>query len=563
MMRHYRAAIICAAVTVVCLVPFANKAFHLDDPLFLWSAKQIQTHPTDFFGFSINWYGGDRPMAEVTKNPPLACYYIALAASLFGWSEVPLHIAFLIPAVLAALGTCCLAGKFCSRPVQASLAAVLTPAFLVSSTNVMCDTMMLAFWVWALFLWIEGIEKNSHWRLSVAAVLVALCALTKYFGITLLPLLLVYSLVRKRRPGVWTLWLLVPVAILAGYQWAMHSLYGHGWVTDVAAYAVEARETDMSTFSLNGLSSLCFLGGCIVTALFYSPLLYSKRVLAGGIVLAILLGIIGFAAKIVPDTGGVKWASLVQAGLMAAAGISILWLTGADLWKSRNAGSLLLLLWVFGTFLFAGFINWTTNARSILPMAPAVGILLMRQIERRNDKPVQQTGQAKQAKQVKQVTPAMPSPVQRAIWPLIPAAIVSLLVCYADYSWADTSRSAAKSIGEQFKDSGRTVWFQGHWGFQYYMEAAGGKPLNMEKLTFMPADVIVTPSNNTNVYELPESSLSLYKVMELTPCQRLATMSGSLGAGFYANSRGLLPYVAGQVETENYRIFALRLRPAR
>jgi 4-amino-4-deoxy-L-arabinose transferase-like glycosyltransferase len=562
-MRDHKAAIVCAAVAVVCLAPFANKAFHMDDPLFLWAAKQIQAHPADFFGFSVNWYGGDRPMAEVTKNPPLACYYIALVTSLLGWGEVPLHGAFLIPAALAALGTYYLATKFCSRPVQASLAAVLTPAFLVSSTNVMCDTMMLAFWVWAVFLWMEGMEKESSLRLSVAVVLVTLCALTKYFGIALLPLLLVYAIVQKRRPGVWTLLLLVPIVILAGYQWVMHSLYGHGWVADVAAYAIETRETDTSAFFLNGLSSLCFLGGCIITALFYSPLLYSKRVLIGGIVLVVLFVFIGFAARVVPDTAGVKWASLVQAGLMAVTGVSILWLTGVDLWKSRNAGSLLLLRWVFGTFIFAGFVNWTTNARSILPMVPAVGILLMRQIERRSGNSVQKAKRVKQTRQVKRAAQAAPPTIRQTVWPLIPAAVVSLLVCYADYSWAGASRSAAAAVCQSFEGTGRTVWFQGHWGFQYYMEAAGGKAINWEDMKFKPVDVIINPSNNTNIYDLPEEAVSLCRVFEFAPCRELATMSGSLGAGFYANSRGLLPYVAGPVERESYRVLTLRLRPAR
>ena len=98
-MRAHNAAIIPAIVTIVCLIPFVNKAFHIDDPLFIWSAKQIQTSPADFYGFSVNWYGWNMPMAEVTKNPPVACYYIALVASLFGWSEVAMHTAFLIPAV--------------------------------------------------------------------------------------------------------------------------------------------------------------------------------------------------------------------------------------------------------------------------------------------------------------------------------------------------------------------------------------------------------------------------------------------------------------------------------
>jgi hypothetical protein len=65
-------ALIHVAIVIIVLVPFANKAFHIDDTLFIAAAKHIQANPTDFYGFNINWYGSEMPMAEVAKNPPLA-----------------------------------------------------------------------------------------------------------------------------------------------------------------------------------------------------------------------------------------------------------------------------------------------------------------------------------------------------------------------------------------------------------------------------------------------------------------------------------------------------------
>ena len=71
----------------------------------------------------------------------------------------------------------------------------------------------------------------------MASVLVAVSALTKYFGMSLLPLLLVYGLLRERRLGTWALWLGVPVVALGGYQWLTHAMYGRGLLLDAAAYA--------------------------------------------------------------------------------------------------------------------------------------------------------------------------------------------------------------------------------------------------------------------------------------------------------------------------------------
>src|SRR5689334_6086976 len=39
------------------LVPFMNKAYHIDDPLYLWSAKQILKNPFDYYGAIVNKWG--------------------------------------------------------------------------------------------------------------------------------------------------------------------------------------------------------------------------------------------------------------------------------------------------------------------------------------------------------------------------------------------------------------------------------------------------------------------------------------------------------------------------
>lgn len=538
-------ALIPAVITVACLVPFLNKAFHIDDPLFLWTAKQIQTNPADFYGFSVNWYGSNMPMAEVTQNPPGACYYIAVVASLFSWSEVALHTAFLIPAVSVALGTYYLARRFCARPVLAVLAGVLTPVFIVSSTNVMCDTMMLAFWVWAVFLWIRGMEEKRYLNLFFAAVLIVFCALTKYFGMALLPLLFVYSLSYRRKFGYWVLFLLIPAAALAGYQWVTRNLYGYGLLSDAAVYATNYSWMQGSTLFSKGLTGLVFTGGCGLTVLFYGPLLWSRRDIIAGVIMVILFVLIlSFIENIgstpLRDSRGARWDYLIQVGLMAGAGAGIFALMVSDFWKHSNAKTLLLLLWVLGTFIFAAFINWTVNARSILPIVPAVGILLMRRIDERF---------AEAARQIR---------TWRLAWPLVPVVVISLLVCWADYKLAETARTAASDIYESFGNENRTVWFQGHWGFQYYMEAVGGRAFDFEDPEASRADIIIIPLNNCVIKALPEEMVYPRRRFQFYACRKIATMNGEIGAGFYSNIWGMLPFVFGPVGPEIYYAYVVR-----
>jgi hypothetical protein len=205
---HFPPSIILILGTLVFLIPFASKAFNIDEPLFLWAAKHIYSNPFDPYGFPVNWYGTEMPMYDIMKNPPLACYYITLASLLLGWSEIGLHMAFLIPAVAVVMGTYSIALYLCERPLAASLTTITTPVFIVSSVTIMCDIMMLAFWVWAVFFWMRGINGNDRFYLAISGILMTAAALTKYYGISLIPLLVVYALLKKRRVGWWLVGLL-------------------------------------------------------------------------------------------------------------------------------------------------------------------------------------------------------------------------------------------------------------------------------------------------------------------------------------------------------------------
>ena len=58
---------------------------------------------------------------------------------------------------------------------------------------------MLAFYVWAIFLWLEGLKRESLLYLFLSAIFIALSTFTKYFGATLIPLLLVFTLIEKKK----------------------------------------------------------------------------------------------------------------------------------------------------------------------------------------------------------------------------------------------------------------------------------------------------------------------------------------------------------------------------
>ena len=458
------AIILLTFVTVSLLLPFLDKPFHIDDTLFVWTARQIQKNPSDFYGFMLNWDGPREPMHVVTQNPPLHAYVLAGAAWIGGWSERWLHTACLLPAVGTVLGTWCLARRLCNRPVLAALAVATSPVFLISSTNVMCDVLMTCFWVWAVVLWLEGLERDSHVRLAAAALLIGLAALTKYFGICLLPLFAVYTIVRKRTfyPGL--LWLLIPVATLVGYEFLTRHLYGHGLLTGASAFARTNYLGNDQNWSGKLVATFTFAGGCLVALLLFLPRLFPSRMILLAMALltvgvAVVLQRLSLQCLMPSNSRPTSWDLSSQAAILIVLGLCIAVLPLLDLrqaWLHRSAEtdsstgheklaiSLLLGCWVLGTMVFAGFINWSVNGRSVLPLVPAAAILMCRRWE---------------------ITWPQSVSTLKQCWPLLLAAVPALAATHADYRMAWNSRDAATALAQHAQDTKTPLWFFGHWGF--------------------------------------------------------------------------------------------------
>ena len=542
----WRSYLILVAATLLCLIPFSGKAFHIDDTLFLFAAKQIVQHPLDPYGFNVVWNKTLERMSDVTKNPPLACYYAALVGATAGWSERALHLAFLAPALALVLGTYRLARRFTRYPLLATFATLLTPGLLVSATSVMCDTLMVALWLWATTLWVEGLEPRKPWYLLASSLLIAASALTKYFGAALIPLLLVYSLVRLRRVGWWAAYFLIPVFALVGYEvWTLR-LYGQGLIASASEFAGSQREIQEGSTMAHALVALSFAGGCTFSALALAPLAWSRKQI---LVAAPLCGLaaasqalnwVDYGRRVGGDVAAQAnqehWITIsLQLAFCIASGVSVMGVAIADVRRHRNAESWLLALWVVGTWVFAGFLNWTVNARSVLPLIPAAGILIFRRVDS---------------------LPMRFAPRQSAAIAacgLIVTAILSLWVTEADVAMANSAREAASQIYQKTRAERAPIYFLGHWGFQYYMQDRGFIPGDEENTEYRVGDLVIVPANNTQIAGFPaQFVVAARQDLQLLPDQHATTMGAALSAGFYSSYWGPLPFAFGKVPPEVY-----------
>ncbi len=536
-------------LTIGCLLPFSGRAFHVDDTLFVLAARQISRHPLDPYGFSLIWNTTWERMADVTKNPPLACYYGAAVGQLAGWSERAFHLAFLVPALALVLGTYRLAKHLTHFPLLAALATVLTPGILVSACSVMCDTMMVALWVWAVILWIEGLQPRKAWYLVGAGLLIAASALTKYFGASLILLLAVYSFARVRRFGNWVWYLLIPVGALAGYEFWTHALYGQGLLASAADFASGQQAFGQASRLSRTLVGLSFTGGCALSVLALSPLAWSRRttsVVAAGSILAasaLMLGWVNSGLRIGGELAfnalRAHWGLVgSQLAFFIAGGLFTLALAITDYWNSRSPESLLLGLWVMGTFAFASLLNYTVNARSVLSVIPAAGILTVRRLETRHNRWTR-------------------SLIVQAVGALMVSGFLSIWLASADTRLANLAREAAHAVQRQTSNEGGTLWYEGHWGFQYYMEQLGGRPVDAQNFPIRPGDHVVVPDNNVEIAGLPQDvHFQQEAVLEFANPSLATTISWELGAGFYSSYWGPLPFTFGPAPPEHY--FLLR-----
>ena len=530
-----------AIITVAVLVPFAGRAFNIDEPLFIWTAEQILNNPLDFYGFGVNWYGVELPMYEVMKNPPLGAYFIALAAAISGFGEWTLHCFFLIPAVAVSTGTFLIAKRFTENPLAATLTAVFTPAFMVSASSVMCDVLMLAFWVWAVVFWLRGTdEEGGRGSMLAAALLITLSALTKYFGISLLALLAAYSLASRHELKRWLPWLLIPVIALAGYQLLTASMYGRGLLLDATIYASGVRKLIGFSAIGNLYTGLVFVGGTLFSVMLVSNGLWKRRtmgIFAAFIVVSMvvlhLFGGLGKADFTV--SGGTNWLLVFELSVFAVAGLYLMALTLGELRRSDGGASVLLFCWVMGTVFFAVFFNWSINGRTLLPAAPAAAILLWRALDRSG------------------VSPA------KSYAGLAVGLLVSLAVLAADTSLANSTRLAARYMTDTYRERTGTLWFQGHWGFQYYMEAGGAKPIDIFNKQIWKNEIAVRPDNNTNLHYFKKKKWDLVeeKTFPLFPLAATMIREPASG-GFYSSSWGPAPFVVGISQDESYIVKSAR-----
>jgi 4-amino-4-deoxy-L-arabinose transferase-like glycosyltransferase len=311
----------------------------------------------------------------------------------------------------------------------AAATTLATPVFLLSATTIMCDVAMLCTYVWAVWFWVGGMKSDRIGMLAIAAVLIAVSTLTKYFGVTLFPLLIAYGFMLKRRPASGC----CHCSCRSGFCW--HSISGPRVCTATGCSRTQpvCDERAMAAGRADDRGDsdgLAFTGGCCATIVFLIGVIVPRRVVVAGaitfvVVMLLLLTLNPIAEHAARQTGGGRWWLYFQVAFWAACGCAMFATIGRFIWSNRSAETAMLACWIVGTFCFAIFVNWNVAARSILPMAPAAAIVAAQMWTRRLES-------------------ESPSNATWRPWlAAAPGAALAVLVCAADASLARTQFDAA------------------------------------------------------------------------------------------------------------------------
>ena len=516
-----RTAVLLLGLATVYTLLNALKPLHVDDPFTFHVAQQIARAPLDPFGSEIYWYQWPQPVHEDLLAPVIA-YWGALGLAVVGAQPFAWKL-FLLPfALLFAVSLHRLARRFAPGLATWITAATLfSPAFL-PSLNYMQDVPALALGLSALALYLDADERRSLLRAVAAGVVAGLAMQTKWTQLTIPAAIVLYGALAGRL-GPALLAALAAAAVFAAWEAFVTHLYGHGmFLFQIGFPFFWSSRWDM-------VAPLVRLLGALLPA----PVLLALA--ARGVprsVLAVLaLGVIAGWALL--------FAYPVQEPLFLAFGIGclvVLVATGAALlgvphraawlaWLRERRVDVFLIGWWSGEVATYFTISYFPAVRRVLAIVLVSTLVVGRAAARRRG--------------------GRPLPLR----PLLAFQLLLGLGLYGvDLLEARAQRDAVAASVATIREHDRdgTVWFAGHWGFQFYAESLGLRPLVPDYSEVRRGDWLLVPSRvDQQEFAIAPDAFERVSVVRVPSRVPLASLSFYVGSTPIEHFRG--PRIAVQV----------------
>ena len=129
-----------------------------------------------------------------------------------------------------------------------------------------------------------------------------------------------------------------------------------------------------------------------------------------------------------------------------------------------------------------------------------------------------------------------------------------------DFLLANAVRESARQSYAKLGPENGTLWFTGHWGFQYYLEELGPKVKAFVKGHWQAkeGDLLANPSNNNNVVPPRRWQYDSMETLSIDVPGWVTTLNSDVGAGFYVSTWGPLPFSFASVPPEKVLVYHLK-----
>jgi hypothetical protein len=471
----------------------AVKPVLIDDTAYLTYARHIAAHPLDPYGFTIFWYTVPEPAFEVLA-PPVVPYWLALGIRLFG-EHVAILKLWLFPFVwVLAWAVDDLLRRFAKGSTSFLPLIVLSPAVL-PAVNLMLDIPALGLGLAAVAVFARAGDSGS-WRRAVAAGLLAALAMQTKYTMLLIPPAIVWYGLTHRRVGLAAVAVAVAVLAFVAWELLLVAKYDRSHFVFHAADQQPAERVSTAEYLEKKLDlggPLAGYLGCLGVGVGLAAAgawCVSRRWLAvaaaawlaGFMVIALL----PYRATVIvtPETPGapgttatsVFWQCSGLLVLVALAGcaVTLLFRCRPKFGVRRNADAVFLVGWLL--IELAGYFALTPfpAARRVFGLAVIGGLLAGRVVSR-----------------VGRLRPERRPPRFVIGFGIAAGVLVAALDTFDAFAEKVCAGRAAAVTAE--RPAGSTVWFAGHWGFQYYCERAGMRPVVPGQSVLAPGDLLVLP----------------------------------------------------------------------
>jgi hypothetical protein len=519
-------------LATICLLPFLNKPFLIDDPWYLTMARQIIEHPSHPMDFDICWNVGAtnecRKASDFASGNPLLGQigqgYALVPTVLGGAHEWTAHLTQLVLVWIAVLAMTSLVLRFgwdTWHAMAGSLLLVAIPPFLPMASTAMPDILSTALALLAIERLAAWKEEQRWSQCIAAAIALGLAGFARSHLALLLPLAAFFLLDStdpremlaqiRRRPWLWT-------PVVAGF----------GLLSAIVLITRERNIAIAPTSELVGGQHM--VRNLIAYLLYFAiplPLAvcwFLNRIKAGRI-----LHICALLAVATPCLF-LKGHSLVP--FFTIIGAAIFSYLIFEFWKCRDHFSRFVLLWLLIPLPIAYYTH--LPMKYLLPCVPAVIFICFRWMDGFSVRFVRAT----------------------VAVVVIVSTAYSILILRSDWEFAEFGRDALHELITPHVAAGEKVWFLGqYWSFWY-------APLDGASITYpggpqpKPGDMVVVDALGGTDHQALERFPRRTFVEAVRHKYRFGRTMGA-GIGLYSSGGGFFLWGFGETDDDRFELWRI------